>query len=48
MKFLYQPFLEELEFLVPRTQKVFINLNGNKTVFLFQEKIVKENIELIF
>ncbi len=37
--------LEELEFLVPRTQKVFINLNGNKTVFLFQEKIVKEMIE---
>ena len=37
--------MEELEFLVPRTQKVFINLNGNKTVFLFQEKIVKEMIE---
>tara|TARA_Y100000389_G_scaffold176592_1_gene188229 strand:- start:4245 stop:6491 length:2247 start_codon:yes stop_codon:yes gene_type:complete len=37
--------MEQLGFLTPKTQKVYVNLNGNTSPFLFQEKIVKEMIE---
>ena len=37
--------MEQLGFLTPRTQKVSVNLNGNTSLFLLQEKIVKELIE---